>query len=83
MGKFNPDYAVHPGGTISETLIQMGLPVMAAAALFEVDHKYLQDVCDCKADVSPGLAHAIARRTSVPATFFLALQRNYNEKKSS
>jgi HTH-type transcriptional regulator / antitoxin HigA len=74
---FQPDYAIHPGETLAETLEELG---MSQAELAQRVGRPLQMICEIvqgKKAITAETALQLERATGVPANFWNSSQRNY------
>lgn len=70
--------AFHPGDTLEEKLIEMGMSVEKFAQLSSQSEDSIKAVIDGKADLTPELALSFERVTLIPAGFWLNLQAQYD-----
>jgi addiction module HigA family antidote len=74
---YQPDYAIHPGETLAETLEEIG---MSQAELAQRMGRPLQMICEIiqgKKAITAETALQLERATGVPANFWNSSQRNY------
>ncbi len=74
---FEPDYAIHPGETLAETLEKLGMP---QAELAQRLGRPLQMICEIirgKKAIPAETALQLERATGVPADFWNPSQRTY------
>ena len=74
---FQPDYAIHPGETLAETLEELG---MSQAELAQRTGRPLQTISEIiqgKKAITAETALQLERATGVPANFWNSSQRNY------
>ena len=74
---YEPDYAVAPGGTLSETLDALGMSQAELARRTELTTKHISQIVTGDAAISPSVALRLERATSVPSHFWSALEANY------
>jgi addiction module HigA family antidote len=74
---YAPNYAVPPGGTLEETIEQMGLTVEQFAEKAGLDSGLVHDVLQGDAEITEEMAGAFERVSGVPAELWLSLERNY------
>lgn len=74
---FNPDYAVHPGEILEETLDARGLTRKDAASRCGISAKHLNQILRGKASVMPDLAISLERVLGVAADVWTTLQCQY------
>ena len=75
--RFNPDYAVHPGAILEETLEARGLTKRDTASRCGISAKHLNWILHGKAQVVPDLAISLERVVGVPADLWTNLQSQY------
>lgn len=74
---FNPDYAVHPGAILEETLEARGLTKKDTASRCGISAKHLNQILHGKAPVLPDLAISLERVLGVAADLWTNLQCQY------
>lgn len=76
--KWEPDWAIHPGVTVAELLVEMNLTVRIAAKATGISEEDLTAVVECRAPITEEIASGLAR---LPAskTLFLNLQRDHEQ----
>lgn len=72
-----PDYAFHPGETLAETLVELGMTQRELAERAGRPHKTINEIIQGKAAVTADTALQLERVTGVPANFWNNAQRNY------
>jgi HTH-type transcriptional regulator/antitoxin HigA len=75
---FNPDYAVHPGAILEETLEARGLTKKDTASRCGISAKHLNRILHGKAPVLPDLAISLERVLGVAADLWTNLQCQYD-----
>jgi len=76
--EFNPDYAVHPGAILEETLEARGLTKKDTASRCGISAKHLNQILHGKAPVLPDLAISLERVLGVAADLWTNLQGQYD-----
>ena len=74
---FNPDYAVHPGEVLRETLDEGHLTQVQIAEACGVSQKHISEVVNGKAGIRASLAIALERALHVDARFWCRLQADW------
>lgn len=77
--EFLPDYAVAPGGTITETLDALGLGHVEVARRAGLDAETMQRVIEGEAPVTRRLALTLDEMTGVPAHFWERYEALYRD----
>jgi HTH-type transcriptional regulator/antitoxin HigA len=77
QNRFNPDYAVHPGAILEETLEARGLTKKDTASRCGISAKHLNQILHGKAPVMPELAISLERVLGVAADLWTNLQCQY------
>lgn len=75
--QFKPDYAVHPGSTLSETLESFGMLQVELAERIGRTPKTISGIINGKEPITPETAIHLERVLKVPARYWINLQRNY------
>ena len=75
---YEPDFAVHPGETISEYIESSGMSRTEFAKRLGMSIQNLSRILNGKFAVSPETANALERVTGVTSTFWLKLQALYD-----
>ncbi len=78
---FDPDYAVRPGGTLSETLEALGMTQAELARRADLTTKHVSQIVTGDASISPGVALRLERVLGIPSHFWAALEANYQTQK--
>jgi len=78
--KFNPNYAVHPGETLLETIDAMGISQMQLAERTGKTTKAINEIIKGKAAITPQTALQLERVLNIQASFWNSLQKRYDEK---
>lgn len=76
--EFNPDYAVHPGAILEETLEARGLTKKDMASRFGISTKHLNQILHGKAPVMPDPAISLERVLGVAADLWTNLQCQFD-----
>lgn len=74
---FNPDYAVHPGVTLAETLKAQGMTQSNFAIRMGLTPKTVNLIIKGKAPISYKTAHDLELVLGIPASFWNTLMLNY------
>ena len=74
---FQPDYAIHPGETLAETLAELGMPQAELAQRMGRPLQMISEIIQGKKAITAGTALQLERATGVPANFWNSSQRNY------
>jgi HTH-type transcriptional regulator / antitoxin HigA len=75
--EFQPDYAIHPGETLAETLEELGMSQAELAERTGRPLKTINEIVQGKAAITADTALQLERATGVPASFWNNAQRNY------
>lgn len=76
---FQPNYAVHPGETLKETLESIGMTQVELSQRTGRPKKTINEIIKGKAALTPETAIQLERVLGVPASFWNNLERNYQE----
>jgi addiction module HigA family antidote len=74
---FQPDYAIHPGETLAETLEELGMSQAELAQRMGRPLQMLSEIIQGKKAITAETALQLERATGVPASFWNSSQRNY------
>src|SRR5437764_14670341 len=74
---FQPDYAIHPGETLAETLEELGMYQAELAQRMGRPLQMISEIIQGKKAITAETALQLERATGVPANFWNASQRNY------
>jgi len=74
---FQPDYAIHPGETLSETLEEIGMSQAELAQRMGRPLQMISEIIQGKKAITAETALQLERATGVPANFWNSSQRNY------
>jgi len=79
--EYNPDFALHPGSTLSEKLEELKLSPQDFAKQIGFEEHIILDIVEEKASgiVTPDLAKVFEKALKIPAHFWLRKQNRYNE----
>lgn len=77
---FDPDYAIHPGETLSEKLGEIHMASKEFAIRTGKPIKTISEVRNCKSSITPEMAVQFEKVLKIPANFWLKRQANYDEK---
>jgi addiction module HigA family antidote len=79
LNEYEPNYAVVPGETILETLEDRGMTRDALAERLGLSAPEMASVLRAESAITDGIARGLERALDVPASFWLALERNYRD----
>src|SRR5213595_1059071 len=74
---FQPDYAIHPGETLAETLEGLGMSQAELAQRMGRPLEMISEIIQGKKGITAKTALQLERATGVPANFWNSSQRNY------
>jgi HTH-type transcriptional regulator/antitoxin HigA len=74
---FQPDYAIHPGETLAETLEELGMSQAELAQRMGRPLQMISEIIQGKKAITAETALQLERATGVPANFWDSSQRNY------
>jgi HTH-type transcriptional regulator / antitoxin HigA len=74
---FQPDYALHPGETLAETLEELGMSQAELAQRMGRPLQMISEIVQGKKAITAETALQLERATGVPANFWNSSQRNY------
>src|SRR5882724_3130380 len=74
---FQPDYAIHPGETLAETLEELGMSQAELAQRMGRPLQMISEIIQGKKAITAKTALQLERATGVPANFWNSSQRNY------
>src|ERR1051326_7894191 len=74
---FQPDYAIHPGETLAETLEELGMSQAELAQRMGRPLQMISEIVQGKKAITAETALQLERATSVPANFWNSAQSNY------
>lgn len=77
--EFKPIISFHPGVTLGNKLDEMGMSMDEFAKRIGEPEKTIQGIVRCIYSVDAGMATSLEMGTGIPAHFWLAKQKNYNE----
>ncbi len=77
---FEPDYAVAPGETLSETLESLGMSQRDLALRTGMAAKTINEIVKGKAPITPDTSVLLERVTGVPSRMWNNLEANYREQ---
>ena len=78
LNEFAPDYEVHPGEILEETLEACGMKKLDFAKRCGLSDKTMSQIINGKAHVTPDIALQCERLLGVSAVVWNNLQSNYN-----
>ncbi len=79
LGSFDPDYRVHPGETLRETLDELGLTQRELAKRIGVTEGYVSLIVNGKHGISPRVAVLLEQATGVSVRHWSSLQARYDD----
>jgi addiction module HigA family antidote len=74
---FQPDFAIHPGETLAETLEEIGMSQAELAQRMGRPLQMISEIVQGKKAITAETALQLERATGVPANFWNSSQRNY------
>jgi len=74
---FQPDYAMHPGETLAETLEELGMSQVELSQRMGRPLQMISEIIQGKKAITAQTALQLERATGVPANFWNSSQRNY------
>src|SRR5438067_1981424 len=74
---FEPDYAIHPGETLAETLEELGMSQAELAQRMGRPLQMISEIIQGKKAITAETALQLERASGVPANFWNSSQRNY------
>ena len=74
---FQPDYGIHPGETLAETLEELGMSQAELAQRMGRPLQMISEIIQGKKAITAETALQLERATGVPANFWNSSQRNY------
>jgi addiction module HigA family antidote len=74
---FDPDWCIHPGGTLLEVLTERELTQAEAARSLGISQKHMNQIVKGKVLYSAKLAVQLEALTNVKAEFWMNLKTNY------
>jgi HTH-type transcriptional regulator / antitoxin HigA len=79
MNEYEPDYAVPPSETLAEVMAVKELSRDEIASLTNLSEIVVGDILNGQFPITEGIATALAMAFDIPASFWLNLQRQYDE----
>ncbi len=79
IDNYNPDYAVHPGATLAETLEVLNMTQSELSKRTDRPEKTISEIINGQASITPETAIQFELALGVPASFWNALEKNYRE----
>ncbi|MCJ7792373.1 MAG: HigA family addiction module antitoxin [Candidatus Marinimicrobia bacterium] len=79
---YTPDFVVHPGVTLSETLGSIGMSQTELAKRISRPEKAISEIINGSKSITPETAIQLERALGVPASFWNNLEKNYQELKA-
>jgi len=80
--EYEADYAVPPGGTLSETLDSIGMTQAEVVRRTELTTKHISQIITGDAAISPEVSRRLELALGVPGHFWAALEANYQTQKA-
>lgn len=81
--RLEPDYANPPGDTLMETMEALGLSLGELAARTGLPEADLRSVIDGRSPIGINMAARLESALEVPQHFWLALERQYQDRRRS
>jgi addiction module HigA family antidote len=78
---FRPNYTIHPGETLAETMEALGMSPEDLAQRGGIPLAHIHDLLAKRASITPVVATALELVLQVPANFWMTSQRNYDAAK--
>lgn len=79
---YTPDFIVHPGVTLSETLGSIGMSQTELAKRIFRPEKAISEIINGSKSITPETAIQLERALGIPASFWNNLEKNYQELKA-
>jgi len=79
---YTPDFIVHPGATLLETLGSIGMSQTELAKRISRPEKSISEIINGGKSITPETAIQLERAIGVPAPFWNNLEKNYQELKA-
>jgi addiction module HigA family antidote len=76
---FRPNYAIPPGETLQETLTALGMTQAELAKRIDQSRRIIKEIVRGKAAITTGMAFELDRALGIPASFWINLEKNYQE----
>lgn len=76
---YNPDYAIHPGNTLKDTLEALNMNQVELAERINLTPKHINEIVKGKSAVTPETAIKLSAVFGISATFWNNLQKKYDE----
>jgi addiction module HigA family antidote len=80
--EFRPDYALHPGVTLSETLAALGMSQAQLAERTGRPKKTINEIIKGKASITPETAIQLERVLGLSASFWNNLERQFQDRRA-
>ena len=77
LESFSPDYAAHPGQTLSEIIEHFDLTQADLAERINRPKKTINEIINGNAAITPKTSIQLERVLGIPATFWNSLEHNY------
>src|SRR5579862_427498 len=75
--EFQPDYAVHPGETLRDTLKAKHMTLQSLAQKTGIARRSLLEIVNEKRSIDVDVAERLFQALGVPVSFWLNMQSNY------
>lgn len=79
IDNYQPNYLVHPGVTLAETLESLGMSQVELAVRISRPEKTISEIINGITAITPETALQFERALGVPASFWNNLEKNYQE----
>jgi addiction module HigA family antidote len=76
--QFSPDYAIHPGEILGETLQARGISHKELAARCKVSPKHISSIINGKSPITPETAVMLERILDIKASLWLKIDSDYS-----
>lgn len=80
--RWDPDYLVHPGVILRDTIEALDLSQVDLARRTDLSPKHVNQILQGAASITPETALALERVTRVPARFWNALEANFQSREA-
>lgn len=79
---YNPNYLIHPGATLAETLVSLGMSQAELSDRISRPEKTISEIINGVTVITPETAIQFERALGIPASFWNNLEKNYQELKA-
>lgn len=77
--KFEPDYAIPPMETLKEVLEEQMITLSVLSRMTGLDYEVLLEVLEVRRQIDETIAGKLEEALNIPKTFWLNLEKNYQE----